>query len=153
MSFLFVLNVATCTSAKISVSFLIKSFTCSSILSGRATNLNTLTLPVADFPEVADMWWNSNSAGNSYTIYKGPANYGNEMAAGYNTYTNDALVIGMDGYNFLHQYYNSNAKFVEGDVRNLTSSLKDKKFDISKEGRLKEINSKIEHAPKWKKAV
>lgn len=37
---------------------------------------------------------------------------------------------GMDGYNFLHQYYNSNAKFVEGDVRNLTSSLKDKKFDI-----------------------
>ena len=28
-----------------------------------------------------------------------------------------------------------------------------KKFDISKEGHLKEINSKIEHAPKWKKAV
>ena len=28
-----------------------------------------------------------------------------------------------------------------------------KKFDISKEGRLKEINSKIEHSPKWKKAV
>jgi tRNA (mo5U34)-methyltransferase len=37
---------------------------------------------------------------------------------------------GMDGYNFLHENYKSKAEFVEGDVRNLESSLKDKKFDI-----------------------
>lgn len=37
---------------------------------------------------------------------------------------------GMDGYNFLHQHFKSKAIFVEGDVRNLETSLKDKKFDI-----------------------
>lgn len=37
---------------------------------------------------------------------------------------------GMDGYNFLHDYYNSNAKFVTGNVYKLKDSLIDKKFDI-----------------------
>ena len=37
---------------------------------------------------------------------------------------------GMDGYNFLHGHYKSNAKFVEGDVRNLEDSLKGKKFNV-----------------------
>ena len=38
---------------------------------------------------------------------------------------------GMDGYNFLHEYYNSNAKFVIGNVLSLNESFPpDKKFDI-----------------------
>lgn len=37
---------------------------------------------------------------------------------------------GMDGYNFLHSYYNSNVKFVTGNVYKLKDSLINKKFDI-----------------------
>lgn len=37
---------------------------------------------------------------------------------------------GMDGYNFLHQFYKSKAKFVLGNVYNLRESLGEKRFDI-----------------------
>ena len=37
---------------------------------------------------------------------------------------------GMNGYNYLHNHYNSNAKFVTGNVYKLKDSLSDKKFDI-----------------------
>ena len=36
----------------------------------------------------------------------------------------------MNGYNYLHNYYNSNAKFVTGNVYKLKDSLIDKKFDV-----------------------
>jgi hypothetical protein len=64
------------------------------------TGVTSLALDVADYPEVADMWWNSDSEGNGYTIYKGSATYGNEIAAGYNTYADGILTIGIDGYDF-----------------------------------------------------
>ena len=37
---------------------------------------------------------------------------------------------GMGGYDFLHNYYSSKAKFVTGNVYKLKDSLNDKKFDI-----------------------
>jgi hypothetical protein len=63
-------------------------------------NLNTWTLSVDDYPELADMWWNYNTEENGVYIYQGDADSGNLMAAGYNGYSNGVLTIGMDGYNF-----------------------------------------------------
>ncbi len=63
-------------------------------------NLSTWTLSVDDYPELPDMWWNYDSQDNGVYIYQGDADSGNLMAAGYSSYSNGVLTIGMDGYSF-----------------------------------------------------
>jgi hypothetical protein len=63
-------------------------------------NLSSWTLSVDDYPELPDMWWNYNTEENSVGIYQGDADSGNLMAAGYNSYSNGVLTIGMDNYSF-----------------------------------------------------
>ncbi len=63
-------------------------------------NLTELVLSVDDYPAVADIWWNYETAQNTVNIYQGQAQSGNVMAAGLSSYTNGNLTIGMDGYTF-----------------------------------------------------